>query len=62
MIEIVKCFGKQKFQTIIFPAYLITLMCSDFTANTDPVNMWGGSFPNKPFVASLEIFLDSYAL
>lgn len=39
MIEIVKCFGKQKFQTVIFPADLITLMCSDFTANTDPVNI-----------------------
>ena len=58
MIEIVKCFGKQKFQTIVFPADPITLVHSDFTANTGPVNIWGESFPDNPFVAFLEIFLD----
>jgi hypothetical protein len=37
-------------------------MCSDFTANTDPADIWEGNFPNKPFVASLEKILNGYAL
>lgn len=62
MIEIVKCFGKQKFQTMVFPADPITLVHSDFTANAGPLNIWGKRFLNNPFVASLEIFLDGNVL
>lgn len=50
-------FWKAEFQTVLFPADLITLMCSDFTANTDPVDIWEGNFPNKSFVAALERLL-----
>lgn len=54
-------FGKAGISNIIFLADVIILICFDFTANTDPIDIWGGSLPNKPIVASLEICLDSYA-
>lgn len=39
MMEIVKRFRKQEFQTIIILADLIIPMCSDFTANANPVDI-----------------------
>lgn len=54
-------FWKAGISNIIFPEDVITLMCSDFMANTDPVDIWGGSLPNQLLVASLEICLDDYA-
>lgn len=53
-------FWKAGISNTIFPEDVIILMCSDFTANTDPVDTWGRSFPNKALVTSLEICLDDY--
>lgn len=55
-------FWKAGTASIIFPEDVIILMCSHFTANTDPIDIWGGSLPDKPLVASLEVCLDDYAL